>query len=81
MLLDQDCSALLDVDHATKVEIRPGNGGSESFGAIFEYQCEDGFQINGSPRLICDDTQQWSADVPECVREYYTMFLVLPYFV
>ncbi|KAF5269538.1 hypothetical protein FQA39_LY08727 [Lamprigera yunnana] len=45
------------------------NNGATSYkiGAIVKYRCERGYKVVGEPLSTCEDTGQWSGDVPQCV--------------
>ncbi|KAK5642830.1 hypothetical protein RI129_008997 [Pyrocoelia pectoralis] len=45
------------------------NNGATSYkiGAIVKYRCERGYKVIGEPLSTCEDTGQWSGDVPQCV--------------
>ena len=36
-------------------------------GALVKYRCERGYKVIGEPLSTCEDTGQWSGDVPQCV--------------
>ncbi|XP_049819209.1 sushi, von Willebrand factor type A, EGF and pentraxin domain-containing protein 1 [Aethina tumida] len=35
-------------------------------GALAKYRCERGYKVVGEPLSTCEDTGQWSGDVPQC---------------
>ncbi|XP_022905364.1 P-selectin [Onthophagus taurus] len=45
------------------------NEGARSYkiGAISKYRCERGYKVIGEPLRTCEDTGNWSGDVPQCV--------------
>lgn len=45
------------------------NVGATSYkiGALVKYRCERGYKVIGEPLSTCEDTGQWSGDVPQCV--------------
>ncbi|GLV42687.1 furrowed [Carabus blaptoides fortunei] len=45
------------------------NVGASSYkiGALVKYRCERGYKVVGEPLSTCEDTGQWSGDVPQCV--------------
>jgi hypothetical protein len=36
-------------------------------GSLVKYRCERGYKVVGEPLSTCEDTGQWSGDVPQCV--------------
>lgn len=52
------------------------NVGATSYkiGALAKYRCERGYKVIGEPLSTCEDSGQWSGDVPQCVCKY----LLLP---
>lgn len=36
-------------------------------GALVKYRCERGYKVIGEPLSTCEDTGQWSGDMPQCV--------------
>ncbi|XP_008192271.2 sushi, von Willebrand factor type A, EGF and pentraxin domain-containing protein 1 [Tribolium castaneum] len=49
--------------------IRTAESSSTTYkiGAIVKYRCERGYKVVGEPLSTCEDTGQWSGDVPQCV--------------
>lgn len=45
------------------------NVGATSYkiGALVKYRCERGYKVVGEPLSTCEDTGQWSGDVPQCI--------------
>lgn len=45
------------------------NVGATSYkiGALVKYRCERGYKVVGEPLSTCEDTGEWSGDVPQCV--------------
>lgn len=45
------------------------NVGASSYkiGALVKYRCERGYKVVGEPLSTCEDTGEWSGDVPQCV--------------
>lgn len=45
------------------------NVGASSYkiGALAKYRCERGFKVVGEPLSTCEDSGQWSGEVPKCV--------------
>lgn len=35
--------------------------------ATLRYQCNSGFRLDGASELICSESGEWSAPMPECV--------------
>ena len=46
--------------------IRAGTGDGTQIGSIVDYECDDGYEMDGDPIVICQDNGQWSANSPEC---------------
>lgn len=48
------------------------NVGATSYkiGALVKYRCERGYKVVGEPLSTCEDTGEWSGDVPQCVCKY-----------
>ena len=42
------------------------NGGTYTFNATVQYDCDDGYVLNGSTMITCEDRSEWSDDVPTC---------------
>lgn len=40
-------------------------------GALAKYRCERGYKVVGEPLSTCEDTGQWSGDVPQCQCKPY----------
>ncbi|KAK3789280.1 hypothetical protein RRG08_001670 [Elysia crispata] len=37
-----------------------------SVGSIYSFSCPPGYQLSGSPILVCQGTQTWSSELPTC---------------
>ena len=42
------------------------NGGTYTFNATVQYDCDDGYILNGSSMITCEVSGDWSDDVPTC---------------
>ncbi|XP_072130136.1 P-selectin-like isoform X5 [Mobula birostris] len=40
--------------------------GSFSYGSVCDFLCEDGFTLQGSDRLECEVSGQWTSEIPVC---------------
>ena len=54
------CGPPIQVDHATHI------GENHTFASVVEYQCEDGYLINGPSVLECLVTSIWNDSAPNC---------------
>ena len=56
------------VDCGYPGDILNGNQSGEiyTFNAIVRFECDYGYTLNGSASLICENTGEWSDDVPTC---------------
>jgi len=36
-------------------------------GSLVKYRCERGYKVIGEPLSTCEETGQWSGEVPQCV--------------
>ena len=51
-------------------------GDGTSIGTIYEYECNEGYQLVGEPYIICRDDATWSqSNVPSCRRKTFCYFL------
>lgn len=59
--------------------IRTAESSSTTYkiGAIVKYRCERGYKVVGEPLSTCEDTGQWSGDVPQCVCKYQKNYKIL----
>ena len=39
-------------------------------GSIYTFSCPPGYELSGSPILLCGGTQTWSSGLPTCTREF-----------
>ncbi len=44
-----------------------------AFGSIATYSCEEGFNVNGQARRICESDGNWSDRAPTCISEFNTV--------
>ena len=49
----------------------PANGniscdGAQTTGTICNFECEEGYMLNGSPERTCLPTNQWSGNITSC---------------
>lgn len=54
----------------TLIRTSESTGGSTSsykIGALVKYRCERGYKVVGEPLSNCEESGQWSGDVPQCV--------------
>lgn len=54
------------------------NSGANSYkiGSLVKYRCERGYKVIGEPLSTCEDSGQWSGDVPKCVCELLNFTLL-----
>ena len=39
-------------------------------GGVASFVCQEGFILKGNETLTCEQSGQWSGDVPKCISEY-----------
>lgn len=61
------CSPITGIEHGN-IELHDGDG--TEFSSIYFFSCDEGYQINGAPRLFCTPDGEWTADVPTCISKY-----------
>ena len=70
MLYTMSSSALVDCGSLNA----PTDGSiimpSTTTGSVVMYNCNEGFNITGPAKRICQPNGQWTGDDPECERKY-----------
>uniref|UniRef100_A0A8C3RWC7 Uncharacterized protein n=1 Tax=Chelydra serpentina TaxID=8475 RepID=A0A8C3RWC7_CHESE len=54
--------------------IREGDGFSNR--DILRFECQFGFELIGEKSIVCQENNQWSANIPICICEYQMLFLM-----
>lgn len=52
--------------------IREGDGFSNR--DVLRFECQFGFELIGEKSIICQENNQWSANIPICICMYQTFF-------
>jgi hypothetical protein len=53
-------------------QIAYGNSEKLMKGAVFQFKCDDGAVLIGSPTVFCDG-YKWNDTAPTCISKYFKM--------
>ena len=40
-------------------------------GSVVMYSCNEGFMLEGDENRVCQSNQEWSGELPNCIREFF----------
>ena len=49
-------------------EVSISNADDRVYGTVFTYECNDGFELKGIRKIVCQGDETWSDEVPTCER-------------
>lgn len=52
--------------------IREGDGFSNH--DVLRFECQFGFELIGEKTIVCQENNQWSANIPICICEYKLIY-------
>ncbi|XP_071129049.1 uncharacterized protein [Mytilus edulis] len=59
------CPTATQVQNAQRTIV---SGDLTSYASIIRYDCNDGYELVGEPILFCQSDNQWSANLPSCIK-------------
>lgn len=57
--------------------IREGDGFSNR--DVLRFECQFGFELIGEKSIVCQENNQWSANIPICICEYQMLCFWMAY--
>ena len=64
------CLPLPEIEHGSREEIKASaSDQANGFGSIWEYTCNPGYEISGTPFRMCTSSKEWSGDETFCIRK------------